>query len=203
MADVSPHVLVSGLCMAIPLPFVDDYLSRKALRRALAVDAEAAGSPLDDAALDALTDDRANLLVGCLRAALLWPVKKLFRTVFFVFTIKDVIDVATRSAEVVAMVRIARAQGWLPARARDVRDALEVSFGRHRWSPVTRFLMRYERPELPEPAADDALGRLLQGLRRHAGAAPMEAMFVDRVRTTVEADRPAALAGPAEVSAPG
>ncbi len=187
MADVSPHVLVSGLCMAIPLPFLDDYLSRKALRRALAVDADAAGQSLDDATLDVLTEDRANMLLGCLRAVIVWPVKKLFRTVFFVFTVKDVIDVATRSAEVLAMVRIARAQGWLPGRAREVRDAIEVSFGRHRWSPVTRFLMRYDRPLLDEPVADTGMDRLLQGLRRHAGATPMETMFVARVRNSIEA----------------
>ncbi len=191
-----PHVILAGVAMMVPLPILDDWLSRKALRRALAADAEACGQPLDEATLELLTEDRSNMLVGCLRAAILWPLKKLFRTVLWFLTIKDVIDIATRSAEVLAMVRIARERGWLPSRAREVRDAMEVSFGRHRWSPVTRFIMRYPRPPLDEPPAEGTLGGLLQGLRKQAGAVPMEEMFVERVRSSVAGEVAAALSTP-------
>ncbi|MBM4368977.1 MAG: hypothetical protein FJ102_22365 [Deltaproteobacteria bacterium] len=191
-----PHVILAGVAMVVPLPILDDWLSRKALRRALQADAEACGQPLDEATLDVLTEDRSNMLVGCLRAAIFWPVKKLFRTVLWFLTVKDVIDIAARSAEVVAMARIARERGWLPGRASDVRDAMEVSFGRHRWSPVTRFIMRYPRPPLGEPADEGALGGLLQGLRKQAGAVPMEEMFVERVRASVAGELATALESP-------
>lgn len=189
-ATTQTSVLLAGLSLFVPLPFVDEWLYRKALRKALAEDALLAGAELPEAALTVLTEDRSSLMMGCLRSAVVWPLKKLFRTVFFVFTIKDVIDGWTSAAEVVAMVRIAREQGWLPDQARAVRDAIEVAFGKHRWSPITRFIMRYERPVLVEPAAS-GLPRLFQALRRHAGAVALETVFAQRVRDEMAAVVPA------------
>ena len=177
---VSSHVLLAGLAMFVPVPILDEWLYRKALRRALAEDAVVAGFPLEESTLDVLTADRASLWVGCLKAIVIWPLKKLFRTIFWFLTVKDVIDAWALATETIALVRIARTRGWLPARVGAVRDAIEVSFGRHRWSPVTRFVMRYERGDIGEERAPDAFGRVLQGLRKQSGAAAIEAMFVQR-----------------------
>ena len=185
-AKVHSHVMLAGLAMLVPVPILDDWLYRKALRNALSEEAAVMGAPLDEATLDVLTADRTSYLVGCLKAVVVWPIKKLFRTFFFFLTMKDSIDAWAQAAETLAMVRIARAEGWLPARVGAVRDAIEVSFGRHRWSPVTRFVMRYERPDTGEPPAEDQFGRLLQGLRKQAGAGAMETMFVERARAEIE-----------------
>ncbi len=177
---------LSGLCMVVPLPFLDDYLATRALRRALAIDAPT-DAPLTEAQLQVLTEDRSSMLVGCLRTAVVWPLKKLFKTVLWFLTIKDVIDRTAYAAQVIAFVRRARAEGWLTGREREVRDAMEVAFGRTRWSPVTRVVLRYERPDLGELPDPDWLGRVCQGLRRQMGGAPMEELFAERARSEIEA----------------
>lgn len=179
--SVKSHVLLAGLAKFVPVPILDDYLYRTALRRAVAEDAVVAGQSLDAATLDALTGDRSSLLVGCLTAVVIWPIKKLFRTVFWFLTVKDVIDAWALATETIALVGIAREKGWLPAHADTVRRAVDNAFDRHRWSPVTRFVMRYERADIGEPPASDRFGRLLQGLRKQTGAAAIETVFVQSV----------------------
>jgi hypothetical protein len=183
--DPFVYLLLAGLAKLVPVPFVDDWLFRKALGRALADDAAAAGQPLDAATLEVLTEDRESMLLGCLRVAIVWPLKKLFRTVLWFLTLKDVADAWAWAALVLGMVRIGRERGWLPAHARQVRDAMEVALGRHRWSPVTRTLLRYDRPALEEASEPTGIGRFLQGIRRRAGAGPIERMYVERVRDEI------------------
>lgn len=190
---VKSHVLLAGLARFVPVPILDDWLYRKALRRAIAEDAVVAGVALDEPSLDVLTADRSSMLVGCLKALVVWPLKKLFRTVFWFLTVKDVIDAWALATETIALVGIARSKGWFPAHATSVRDAVDASFDRHRWSPVTRFVMRYERGDIGEERAPDFFGRLLQSLRKHSGAASIESMFVERASAQIAA-APAALA---------
>lgn len=177
-------VMLSACALFVPVPFLDDYMARRALRRALKYDAPDA-TPLDDATLDILTDDRASMLMGCLKMILIWPMKKLFRTVFWFLTVKDVLDRVAYGAQVLSMVRLARGQGWLPERARGVRDGMEVTFGKHRWSPVMRVILRDLRPELEGAAAPGALAHVAHSLRRHAGGARMDQLFLDRVRDEI------------------
>ncbi|GDX82248.1 hypothetical protein LBMAG42_40590 [Deltaproteobacteria bacterium] len=177
-------VVLSACALFVPVPFLDDYLARRALRRALRYDAPEA-EPIDEPTVDVLTDDRASMLMGCLKMMLLWPVKKLFRTVFWFLTVKDVLDRVAYGAQVLSMVRLARAQGWLPGNVRAVRDAMEVTFGKHRASPITRVILRDLRPEIAPPTEVDLLARASHALRRHAGGALMDQLFLDRVRDEI------------------
>lgn len=177
-------VALSACALFVPVPFLDDYLARRALRRALKYDAPDAAL-LDDSALDVLTDDRSSMLMGCLKLMLIWPAKKLFRTMFWFLTVKDVVDRVAYAAQVVSMVRLARAEGWLPVHVRAVRDAMEVTFGKHRSSPVMRVILRDLRPEIEGPADTGALAGAALTLRRHAGGALMDQLFLNRVRDEI------------------
>ena len=177
-----PWVVLSGLAYFIPLPFVDDWAARRALRRALQEDGHR-----DELVLDTLTEDRGSMLMGCLRTAIVCPLKKLFKTVLWFLTVKEVVDRMSFAAQVVAFGRIAREAAWLPQGAGAVRDAMEVAFGRTDWSPVTRVLTFQPRPPLTVPAEATALGKLLQGLRRHGGASLLEARFAERATSELAA----------------
>ncbi len=179
-------VLLSGLAACVPVPFLDDWLSRRALRRAVQLDAPD-DAPLTDAQLDVLTGDRSSMLVGCLVTGIWWPIKKLFKTILWFLTVKDVLDRVAASAQVLVSVRVARKWGWLAGHEAAVRDAIEVAFGRTRWSPITRVLLGYERPALAGPPESEPLAKFAQGLRRFAGGAVMDRVFVERVEAGVGA----------------
>ncbi|MSQ03027.1 MAG: hypothetical protein EXR71_14255 [Myxococcales bacterium] len=179
-------VALSGLAAVVPVPVLDDWLSRRALRRAVQLDAPD-DAPLTDGQLDVLTGDRSSLMVGCLVLGLWWPIKKLFRTILWFLTVKDVIDRVAAGAQVLASIRVARERGWLAGDEAAVRDAIDVAFGRTRWSPITRFLLGYERPAPSEHDEAEPLGRLAQALRRMAGGAVMDRVFVERALSAVAA----------------
>jgi hypothetical protein len=63
--------------------------------------------------------------------------------------------------------------------------------------------MRYERPLLDEPVPSGGLSRFLQNTRRRAGAAPMERMFVERVRAEIAAGDKLLSGSPAEAAPNG
>ena len=92
------HAVLSGLTPLIPVPLVDDLLKsyfRKRLVRSLAA---GAGRTLGDDELDALAAEReGGCLRGCLVAALVYPLKAVFRKVFYFLEWKRAADVTSRT----------------------------------------------------------------------------------------------------------
>jgi hypothetical protein len=175
---------VCGLCALIPLPWVDEYAERRTRRHMYEKVAAARGVELDAATLDTLTEDRSSLLVGCLVGVVRWPLKKLFRTVFYFLTVKDVIDGVAHAGLCAAMVDRAMAKGLLPGRAAQVRADIDLTLERHRWSPVSRFLTAGERPEGAWiGGSDDSLAKMVAWLYRHAGGAMIVRHFEGRLET--------------------
>lgn len=170
-----------GLAMLIPLPWVDEYVERRLTRSMYRALAEAHGVALPEAALDTLTEDRGNVAIGCLLAIVKWPLKKLFRTVVYVLTVKDVIDGATRAAHRATLVDIALAEGLLPGHAEGVRTVMDELLGKIRISPVTRPLWRQERPALLVPDDAPAQARALHWLQRHGGGGVLLPLFHERL----------------------
>lgn len=180
----APAALMCGLVLLIPLPWVDEYLERRVTRGLLRDVARARGVELDDAALDALVEDRTSVAAGIAWAILKWPFKKLFRTVFFVLAAKDSVDAVARAAHRAALVDLAAAEGALPGRAAEVRRLMDDVLVRHRVSPVTRPLWRQERPPLPAPGPDDALHAFVHFLQRHGGGGVVLPAFRERLERT-------------------
>lgn len=92
------HAVLTGLTPLIPVPLLDDLVKnyfRKRLVRSLAA---SAGRPLTDEELDALTSEReSGCLRGCVVTVVIYPLKKLFRKIFFFLEWKRAVDLTSRT----------------------------------------------------------------------------------------------------------
>lgn len=184
MTRVSHYALLCGLSAFVPLPWVDGWCERRARRSLYAEIARSMEIPLELDVLTVLTEDRSSLVLGCLGAAVIWPLKKLLRTIFFIFLVKDCVDGVTRAGLCAAMLESALKRGVLPGRASEVRAAMDAALDRFQWSPVSRTLMRRERPEAPWIHAGDPVTGMVGALYRHGGGGLVLADF--NARTAVE-----------------
>ena len=174
------HALLCGLAMLIPLPWVDEYVERRITRALLRNVAVARATPVSEDVLHTLTEDRSNLVVGCLVAAIVWPIKKLFRTVFYFFTMKDFVDTVARAAHRATLFELALDRGLLPGRAEEVRSLMDTLLRQHRVSPVTRTLWRHDRPDLVAIEGTDPAVRAVRWLQRHGGGGVLIDEFQSR-----------------------
>ena len=172
--------LLVGLTALVPVPLLDGWLARRAQRAMFAAIAEGRGAQLGPAALDALTEDRDSLLVGCLWMAVVWPIKKLFRTILYFLTLKDVVDGAAEAALRAAMLDAALHRA--AADARGVRDVMDATLTRWYHSPVNRILLRGERPAAAWVASGGVSG-VVGWLFRHAGGGVIVPDFTQRLES--------------------
>lgn len=110
--------VLAGLCPLIPLPFIDDIaldLVRKQLVTSLFGSHKLALSPALMAAL--LQSDKPNALIGCFASIVLYPIKKLFRKIFFVLAIKDSVDAASAVLHEGMLIRHALSSGLVDQRS--------------------------------------------------------------------------------------
>src|SRR5919201_2781678 len=92
------HAVLVGLTPLIPVPVVDDlaknYFRRRLVRRLAA----ASGRGLTEAELGALLSEPGGGCVrGCLGAVLIYPLKAVFRKVFYFLEWKRAVDLASRT----------------------------------------------------------------------------------------------------------
>ena len=92
------HAVLTGLTPLIPVPVVDDVAKnyfRKRLVRRLAA---AQGRGLSGEELSALTKEKGRGCIrGCLVAVLVYPLKAVFRKVFYFLEWKRAVDLASRT----------------------------------------------------------------------------------------------------------
>ncbi len=154
--EVARLVILSGLTALIPVPYLDGYVERQILRKAIQRLALVHTFEVTKDALDTLVEDRGSVLLGCLVAVLWWPVKKLFRTIFFFLTVKDVIDLVSVNSHRIAMIDHALREGELQQDPAAVRTRMDDVLGRVRISPVSRKVLRLERGQQTGWPTDDA-----------------------------------------------
>ncbi|MED5373537.1 MAG: hypothetical protein VX899_21145 [Myxococcota bacterium] len=171
-----------GLAQLIPLPFVDDMVSARLLRRLYAQMARHHGVELTGEQRKRLTVSKGGgVLQGCLWAGLRWGVRKLIATMTVVLLVKDVLDEATRGAHQALLVDQAMRSGTLPGKEAEVREALESLLEAEEISPMMRLLKGRENPATDvelEPGLLAALGR---GLHRLGGGAILQRRFRRRM----------------------
>jgi hypothetical protein len=92
------HAVLVGLTPLIPVPLLDDLVKNYFRRRMVRSLAAAAGRTLDEKELDALASEaERGCLSGCLFTVLIYPVKAIFRKVFYFLEIKRAVDLASRT----------------------------------------------------------------------------------------------------------
>lgn len=175
------NALGVGLAALIPLPFIDEFVRRKLLRDAFRASAADAGVQLEQESLHLLVRDQGSLFVAVLKALLFWPIKKLFRTIIYVLTIKDVLDWTTEAALRAEMVHMAALAGWLPYRAAELRLVMDEVLARHRFSPVSRVLTGGERPDMAWPRGSNPLLGGVGTLVQLGGGGKILAAFAERL----------------------
>jgi len=118
------YALLAGLTPLIPIPLLDDLAKnyfRKRLVRGLAADA---GRRLSDEELDALSAEKERgCLTGCLITALVYPLKAVFRKLFYFLEWKRAADLTSRTYHFGYLVAYALRPRAGGASALDLRGA--------------------------------------------------------------------------------
>jgi hypothetical protein len=132
------YAVLCGLTPLVPLPLVDDlakmYLRRRLVRALAGIRAVALSA--DD--VRALADEpRPGCVSGCFLFAIVYPVRKLFRTIFFFLEWKRAIDTTSETYHYGSLADYALQCGWCTAgeHAR-VRAAIDAVLRRRGTSPI-------------------------------------------------------------------
>ena len=189
---ISINAFAVGLCSLIPLPFVDEWVRKHMMKGAYLAVSDQLNVNLEANELEILARSNDNLVLGCLHGVFLWPIKKLFKTVFFFLLIKDCADWAAEAAIRGAMVRKAIGRGVLPGKHAEVRGAMDRVWKEFGQSPFSRFLLRKPDRLVPWGQPRKWFHRLVARLVRHgSGAAVLEAF--ENELALIESGRPLAL----------
>ena len=135
-----------GLTPIIPLPFLDELVRTWLLRRGVREVAAEHDVVFTDKALKRLTSGRQGCLIGCIIGVVWWPIRKLFRTMFYFLTIKECLDTMVEGALRIEMIRRACESGVLPAEVELVRDAMFQALKEDMGSPVTGIIRHRGAP---------------------------------------------------------
>lgn len=159
--------LLAGATPLVPVPFLDRYLHRRVMARLY----QQLGVPEPGELVK-----RKDSLVGRVFLGILWwPIRKLFRTVFFFLTIKECLDVVADAALRAAMVQKVRAQDDLA----HIRVLLDEATAQS--SPVERMVKDLPSAEPVGIARTDTISRFVRWLQGHGGGAMVVAEFERRL----------------------
>jgi hypothetical protein len=136
-----------GLTPLIPLPFVDDMVQTRLLRRMVRQLADGHALRVWDEEVRLLAETPSkNLVASIAKKVVLSPFKKVLRTAFFLLSGKKMVDLASQTYHTGWLIDHAFAEGWVAPhgshRARDVRSAIDRVMEQVPLasSPVTRAL---------------------------------------------------------------
>ncbi|NMO21155.1 hypothetical protein HPC49_28680 [Pyxidicoccus fallax] len=102
LGRVAVLAVASGLTPLIPVPFLDDYALRQTREGMVRQILREHGLPAPEKAVGVLAGSHVNTTIGghvksLLKGVVLFPVRKVFRKLFFVLWIKDCVDMASMS----------------------------------------------------------------------------------------------------------
>jgi len=148
------HSVLAGICPLSPIPFIDDlvigFIRRRMIRKLFARQ----GLELSRPQLKALVSRRRGCVRGCLFAVVLYPIKRIFRKILYIFAIKSCVDTCSTLLHEGLLVRYALAGDRIPAAELAeggetsllrVNAAIEVACRETDTSPVTQLLRRLFR----------------------------------------------------------
>ncbi|MBC7929453.1 MAG: hypothetical protein H7Z38_02700 [Rubrivivax sp.] len=122
------HAVLVGLTPLIPVPVLDDLVKsyfRKRLVRALAA---SNGRSLSEEDLSALASEKeTGCLRGCLFAAIVYPLKAVFRKIFYFLEWKRAVDLTSRTYHYGYLVNYAMRRQGDGKSLLDLRRAADVS----------------------------------------------------------------------------
>jgi len=124
---IGRYALLIALTALIPLPMLDtgveNYLRRRLVRKI----AGRHEIELSDEDVVTLAHAPSGGCMGCAWSILGWPIRKVLKTVFFVWQAKSIADAASEAIHRALMLEEAFDVGWLPGDAQVVRKAMDKS----------------------------------------------------------------------------
>ena len=123
---IGRYALFVALTSVVPVPLLDGFLENLLRRRLVRSIASVFDEELEPADVRALANTKGSCL-GCLLSVVLWPLKRILRTVFFILQIKWMADLASDVAHRGALIEEAFRLGYLPGDATLVRRAMDES----------------------------------------------------------------------------
>ena len=145
---VAAQAFAIGLTPFIPLPFIDEWVRARLLRKSFAAVAKSEGVELSATTLRTLSADRQGFIEGCFITLIWWPIRKLIRVVLYFLTIKESLDWTCEGVLRPEMIRHACRTGALPDDPERVRRVMRRVMIAHPHSPVKRLLFFQKRPPM-------------------------------------------------------
>ncbi|WP_223633773.1 hypothetical protein [Corallococcus sp. EGB] len=191
LARVAFHAVAAGLTPLIPVPFLDDYALRRVREQSVRDQLKEKGLKAPDKAVAVLAgsyDPRSlgGQLMSYLKGVALFPVRKVFRKLFFVLWVKDCVDLTSVCLHHGYLLHHALERGDLDAASlqedapRKVQAAIVAACSEMDARPVNQALRRLFRssrvlmaeatrifldpkggPRVPDPATENAEVRSL------------------------------------------
>ncbi len=109
--SITTSAILAGICALSPVPFVDDLIIGAIRRHLVGRLFRARGLELSWGQRRALTKTHRSLLLGCLLGVVVYPIRKIFRKVFYIFAVKEAVDVASHLMHQGLLVEYALASG--------------------------------------------------------------------------------------------
>lgn len=124
---VGRYALLIALTTLIPVPLLDRGVENFLRRRLVRAQAKAHGIELEETAVATLANTPTGGCLGCLWSVVLFPFRKILKTILIVFQVKAIADVAMEVAARSFMLEEAFELGFLPGDADRVRVAMDKS----------------------------------------------------------------------------
>ncbi len=121
---ISRYALLVALCELIPVPLLDGWVANLMRRRLTHVQLAQHDVRLPSADVRMLADSGAGGCLGILWSILVWPIKKVLRTVLFVLQIHRMVNVASEVAHRALLVHEALEREVVPGDVVAVRAAM-------------------------------------------------------------------------------
>lgn len=127
---ISRYALLVALCELIPIPVLDSWVANLVRRRLTRVQLVQHQVELPSADVRMLADAGAGGCLGILWSILVWPIKKVLRTVLFVLQINRMVNVASEVAHRALLVHEALEREVVPGDVVAVRAAMNRALAR-------------------------------------------------------------------------
>jgi hypothetical protein len=182
------HAVLAGLTPLIPVPFVDDLVKAYFKRRLVRKLALAYELFLNDQEIKTLADDAdSGCLMGCLTTVVVYPLKAIFRKIFFFQEWKRAIDIVSYTYYQGFLIDAALGENWLkPAgmrRPEEVRAAIDNILLQLNTSLIERAVRGiFEQSKTALKGA----ARLLQSGLRSLRGKPSEAQVAEAIEGLAE-----------------
>jgi hypothetical protein len=190
--SIITHAVLVGLTPLIPVPLLDDVVKNYFQRRMVRALAAAHKRELKPEDVSTLTEERGTgCLRGCLGQAFIFPLKIIFRKIFFFLEWKRAVDLTSHTYHQAYLLDYALREGWMPGglphakSADEIRTAIDEVCRDAPIKPVeTAIKLSFRQSKNMLLAGARVLER---ALKRVAGRRPDERQLSEAV-TSVEAD---------------